>query len=164
MSIKESKLIISEYDLNTDEATFEVVLEAIGKFGSAKRVLIEGLKPEYKYLKKLSKLLAMLDEKETFDDEANDISILMHSIYKTVSKDSESSGEEFNSLLSRINVHHLSVMQRWVINDIGGREMIAKVTLEEPNHLRRKILESIKKYERLKELSPNLVIENKIKT
>ncbi|WP_321777674.1 hypothetical protein [Sulfurimonas sp.] len=162
MSIKEAKLIISEYDLNTDEDTFEVVLEVINKFGSARKVLMEGLKPEYKYLKRLSKLLAMLDEKETFDGEAEEISILMHSIYKTVSKDSESNGEDFNSLLTRIKVHHLTQMQRWVINDVGGREMIGKITHQEPNQLRRQILNSIKKYERLEE-SPNLVIENKLK-
>ncbi|WP_324172586.1 hypothetical protein [Sulfurimonas sp.] len=163
MSIKEAKLIISEYDLNTDEDTFEVVLEVINKFGSARKVLMEGLKPDYKYLKKLSKLLAMLDEKETFDGEAEEISIVMHSIYKKVSKDSESSGEDFNSLLARVKVHHLPQMQRWVINDIGGRKMIGKVTLQEPNQLRRQILNSIKKYQRLEEL-PNLAIENKLKS
>ena len=44
MGIKEAKIIIDEYGLNTDEATIEIVLDAINKFGSAKNVLIEGLK------------------------------------------------------------------------------------------------------------------------
>ncbi len=152
MSIKEAKLIISEYDLNTDEATFEVVLDVINKFGSAKKVLVEGLKPDYKYLKKLSKLLAMLDEEEASGTEAEEISTLMHNIYKQVSIDSKSSGEDFNSLLARIKIHHLPEIQRWVINDIGGREMISKVTLQEPNQLRRQILNSITKYQRSAEL------------
>ena len=163
MSIKEAKLIISEYDLNTDESTFEVVLEVINKFGSAKNVLIEGLKDEYKYLKKLSKLLAMLDEKKKYDSEVEEISTLMHAIYKTVSMDSESKGEDFDLLLRRVQIHHLSQMQRWVMNDIGGREMIGKIIYQEPNHLARQILNSINKYQRLLESSPNLLIENKLK-
>jgi len=61
MSIKEAKIIIDEYGLSTNEDTIEIVLEVISKFGSARAVLVEGLKPKYQYLKKLSKLLAMLE-------------------------------------------------------------------------------------------------------
>jgi len=91
VSIKEAKIIIDEYGLNTDEETIEIVLDLINKFGSARNILIEGLKPEYKFLKKLSKLLAMSGIKKTFDTDtdAEDIANLLHSIYKTVLKDSE---------------------------------------------------------------------------
>ena len=71
MSIKEAKIIIDEYGLNTDEETIEIVLDLINKFGSARNILIEGLKPEYKFLKKLSKLLAMSGVKKTFDTDTD---------------------------------------------------------------------------------------------
>ena len=164
MSIKEAKLIINEYDLSADEDTYEIVLESINKFGSARNVLIEGLKPEYKYLKKVSKLLAMLDEKPSYDADAEDISKLMHTIYKTVSRDSQASGEDFMKLMASINVRETfapSQMQVWVMNYIGGRELIANITKQEPNQLKRRILDAIKKYQRLAEVSSSLEIENK---
>nr|WP_321268075.1 hypothetical protein [uncultured Sulfurimonas sp.] len=163
MSIKEAKLIINEYDLSADEDTYEIVLESINKFGSARNVLIEGLKPEYKYLKKVSKLLAMLDEKPIFDTQAEDISKLMYKIYKTVSNDSASSGEDFTKLMASINVRKTfnpSDMELWVMNYIGGRELIANITLQEPNQLKRRILEAIKKYQKLTEMPSTLAIGN----
>lgn len=161
--MKEAKLIIQEYGLSTDEETFEVVLEVINKFGTARNILIEGLKPEYKYLKKLSKLIAMLDEKQTFDLEAEQLSSLMHSINHVVSKDSESRGEDFLTLLSRLDIKKTfnpSVMQLWVMNYLGGREFIAKINLQDANQLLRRIINAIEKYQRTPELSTNLSIEN----
>ncbi len=165
MSIKEAKIIIDEYGLNTDEDTIEIVLEAIDKFGSAKNTIIEGLKPEYKYLKKLSKLLAMLDEKQTFDIETEEIAVLLHEINKVVSKDSQSKGEDFLELLRRINIRETfkpSKMQLWVMQYLGGRELIAKINLQDANQLNRRILNAIEKYNRLPELSQSLQIENKL--
>jgi len=161
--MKEAKLLIEEYGLSTDEATFEVVLEVINKFGTARNVLIEGLKPEYQYLKKLSKLLAMLDEKPVYDTKAEEISQLMHSINHVVTKDSEEKGEDFLKLLNALNIREtfkLSDMQIWVMNYIGGRELIAKVNLQEANQLLRRIISAIQKYERSPELSSSLAIEN----
>ena len=51
MSIKEANVIIEEYGLSMGENTIEIVLEAINKYGSAKNVLLEGIKPKYQYLK-----------------------------------------------------------------------------------------------------------------
>ena len=161
--MKEAKLLIEEYSLSTDEATFEVVLEVINKFGSARNVLIEGLKPKYMYLKKLSKLLAMLDEKPVYDMQAEEISQLMHSINHVVTKDSEKKGEDFLTLLNALNIRkvfNLSEMQIWVMNHIGGRELIAKINLQEANSLIRRIIIAIEKYERNPELSESLSIEN----
>jgi hypothetical protein len=161
--MKEAKLIIEEYGLSTDEETFEVVLEVIAKFGTARNVLIEGLKPEYKYLKKLSKLIAMLDEKQSYDLEAEEISNLMHSINHVVTKDSESRGEDFLSLLDKLNIRKTfnpSDMQVWVMNYLGGREFIAQVNLQDANQLLRRITNAIEKYERTPELSSGLAIEN----
>lgn len=161
--MKEAKLIIEEYGLSTDEETFEVVLEVISKFGTARNVLIEGLKPEYKYLKKLSKLIAMLDEKQSFDEEAEQISSLMHSINHVVSKDSESREEDFLTLLSRLDIKKTfnpSDMQLWVMNYLGGREFIAKVNLQDANQLLRRIINAIEKYERTPDLTQSLAIKN----
>ena len=161
--MKEAKLLIEEYGLSTDEATFEVVLEVIDKFGSARAVLIEGLKPQYQYLKKLSKLLAMLDEKPVYDTQAEEISLLMHSINHVVTKDSEKQGEDFLSLLNKLDIRQSfnpSDMQIWVMNYIGGRELIAKINLQEANQLLRRIINAIEKYERSPELSSSLAIEN----
>lgn len=161
--MKEAKLIIEEYGLSTDEETFEVVLEVLAKFGTARNVLIEGLKPEYKYLKKLSKLIAMLDEKQSYDLEAEEISNLMHSINHVVTKDSESRGEDFLSLLDRLDIRKTfnpSDMQVWVMNYLGGREFIAQVNLQDANQLLRRITNAIEKYERMPELSSNLAIQN----
>lgn len=163
--MKEAKLIIQEYGLSTDEETFEVVLEVINKFGTARNVLIEGLKPEYKYLKKLSKLIAMLDEKQTFDLEAEQLSSLMHSINHVVTKDSESRGEDFLTLLSRLDIQKTfnpSDMQLWVMNYLGGRELIAQINLQDANQLIRRIINAIEKYQRAPELSTNLAIENNV--
>jgi len=156
MSIKEAKVIIDEYGLTTDEATIEIVLDAINKFGSAKNVLIEGLKPEYKFLKKLSKLLAMLDVKQSFDADCEKIANLMHSIYKVVLKDSITRGEDFTELLSKINVRKsfkVDDMQIWVMQHLGGREFIAKINYQDANLLHRKIKDAIEKYKRLPEPS-----------
>jgi len=161
--MKEAKLIIEEYGLSTDEETFEIVLEVIQKFGTARNVIIEGLKPEYKYLKKLSKLVAMLDEKQTYELEAEKIATLMHDINKVVSRDSESKGEDFLSLMNRINIResfHPTDMQLWVMNFLGGRELLAKVNLQESNQLLRRITNAIEKYQRTPELSSTLAIEN----
>ncbi len=165
MSIKEAKVIIDEYGLNTDEDTIEIVLDAINKFGSAKNVILEGLKPQYKYLKKLSKLLAMLDEKQSFDVEAEKIATLMHDIYKVVSLDSRKTGEDFLELLKKINVRKTfnpTDLELWVMNHIGGRELIAKINYQDPNLLNRKILDAIEKYKRFPTSSQDLQIEHKI--
>ena len=164
MSIKEAKIIIDEYDLTTDETTYEIALEAINRFGSAKNVLIEGLKPEYKFLKKLSKLLAILGEEKTSnDDEAEEIATLMHSIYKVVLKDSISRGEDFLELMKKINVRksfEVSEKQLWVMQYLGGREFIANINYEDANLLNRKINDALKRYNQLIESSSNLQITN----
>jgi len=163
MSINEAKIIIDEYGLTMNENTNQIVLDLINKFGNARNVIIEGLKPEYKFLKKLSKLLAMLDEKQTYDTESENIAILMHDIHKVVSKDSEEKGEDFLTLLSRINVRQTfkpTAMQLWVMQYIGGRELIAKINLQDPNQLNRRITNAIQKYHRLPELTDNLQIQN----
>ena len=159
MSIKEAKVVIDEYGLTTDETTIEVVLEVIQKFGSAKNVLIEGLKPKYMYLKKLSKLLAMLDVKPSNDVEAEKIASLMHSIYKVVLQDSIKTGEDFTELLSKINVRKsfdVNSMQLWVMQYLGGREFIAKINYEDPNNLNRKIRDAINKFQTLPQSSSDL--------
>jgi len=165
VSIKQAKIIIDEYGLNRDEDTIEIVLETINKFGNAKNVLIEGLKPEFKYLKKLSKLLAMLDEKQSYDLEAEKIATIMHDIHKVVLRDSEAKGEDFLDLLSRINVRETfnpSDMQLWVMQYLGGRDLIAKINLQDANQLQRRILNAISKFNRLPELSDTLAIENNL--
>jgi len=165
MSIQEAKIILEEYGLSTNEDTIEIVLEAINKYGSARNVLIEGLKPQYQYLKKLSKLLAMLDEKQTYDIEAEQIANLLHDIHKVVSQDTQTRGEDFLSLLSRINVRETfnpSDIQLWVMQYLGGRDLIAKINLQDANQLNRRIKNAIEKYKRLPELTSNLAIENSV--
>ncbi len=163
MSINEAKIILEEYGLSTNEDSIEIVLEAIDKFGSARNVLIEGLKPEYQYLKKLSKLLAMLDVKENHDSEAEKIAILMHDINKVVTLDAQSKGKDFLTLLKAINVRKTfnpTDMQLWVMQYLGGRDLIAKINLQEANQLNRRIINAIEKYKRTPELTSNLSIEN----
>lgn len=164
MSIKEAKLIVNEYDLSTDESSFEIALEALAKFGSARAVLVEGLKPEYKYLKRASKLLAMLDEKPQRDAEADKISSLMYDIYKTVSNDSKSRGEDVRELMAAINVRKTfnpSDKELWVMNYLGGREFILNITYQEPNALNRKIVQALNRYENLAETPTQNAIENR---
>ena len=163
MSIQEAKIVLEEYGLSTNEDSIEIVLEAIDKFGSARNVLIEGLKPEYQYFKKLSKLLAMLDVKQNYDGEAERIAILMHDIHKLVTKDAQTQGEDFLNLLSRINVRKTfnpNNMQLWVMEYLGGRNLIAKINLQDANQLNRRILNAILKYKRQPELSDSLAIQN----
>lgn len=161
MSIKEANIIIEEYGLKPNESTIEIVLEAIDKYGNARNVLLEGLKSEYQYLKKLSKLLAMLDTKPIYDKDSEAIANLMHSIYKIVSRDSETKGEDFFDLLRRINVRETfkpTALQLWVMEYLGGRNFIAEINFQEPNALHRKIQTAIKKYELTPELTGNLII------
>ena len=163
MSIKEANIIIDEYGLTANESTIEIVLESINKFGNARNVLLEGLKPEYQYLKKLSKLLAMLKTKPTYDKDAEAIASLMHNIYKIVSRDSKEKNENFLDLLRRINVRKTfkpSAMEIWVMEYLGGRKFIAEINFQEPNELHRKIENAIKKYEQTPEDSRSLMIEN----
>jgi len=163
MSIKEANVIIEEYGLSMGENTIEIVLEAINKYGSAKNVLLEGIKPKYQYLKKLSKLLAMLDEKQNFDLEAEKIAILLHDIHKVVLKDSQSKGENFLTLLKTINVRKTfnpTAMELWVMQYLGGRELIADINLQDANQLNRRIRNAIEKYKQNPELGSDLLIQN----
>lgn len=153
MSMQEAKLIIEEYNLSSDEQSLQTVLEVLQKFGSAKAVLIEGLKPKYQYLKKLSKLLAMLEDVQDEDDsEAERIVTLMHDIYKVVLRDAEHKGEPFLELMRRINVRETfkpTPKELWVMQYLGGRELIANITYEEPNKLLRDVKSALQKYETL---------------
>jgi len=105
----------------------------------------------------------MFDEKQSYDLEAEEISNLMHSINHVVTKDSESKGEDFLSLLDRLNIRKTfnpTDMQVWVMNYLGGREFVAQVNLQDANQLLRRITNAIEKYERMPELSSNLAIQN----
>ena len=87
----------------------------------------------------------------------------MHDIHKVVLKDSLSKGEDFLNLLSRINVRETfkpSKMELWVMQYMGGRDLIAKINLQDANQLQRRILNAISKYNRLPDLSDELLIEN----
>ncbi|WP_455756137.1 hypothetical protein [Sulfurimonas sp.] len=169
--MKEAKLIIEEYGLNTDEETFEIVLEVLEKFGSARNVIIEGLKPEYKYLKKLSKLVAMLSDKKLYEtteeemitQEAEELSILMHNIYQIVSRDSKDKNEDFSKLMSSINIRKTfnpTNKQLWIMNYLGGREFISKISFQESNKLIRMIISAIEKYKSETDESSTLAIKS----
>jgi len=163
VSIKEANVIIEEYGLSMGENSIEIVLEAINKYGSARNVLLEGLKPKYQYLKKLSKLLAMIDEPQSFDLEAEKIAILLHDIHKVILQDSQSKGADFLTLLKTINVRktfHPSDMELWVMQYLGGRELIADINLQDANQLNRRIRSAIEKYKQNPELASDLVIQN----
>jgi len=163
MSIKEANVIIEEYGLSMGEDSIEIVLEVINKYGSARNVLLEGLKPKYQYLKKLSKLLAMLDESNNFDLEAEKIAILLHDIHKVVLQDSQNKGEDFLTLLKTINVRKTfnpSSMELWVMQYLGGRELIADINLQDANQLGRRIRSAIEKYKQNPKLGDDLMIQN----
>ena len=163
MSIKEANVIIEEYGLSMGENTIEIVLEVINKYGSARNVLLEGIKPKYQYLKKLSKLLAMMDEPQNFNLEAEKIAILLHDIHKVVLQDSLSKGEDFLTLLKTINVRKTfnpTDMELWVMQYLGGRELIADINLQDANQLGRRIRSAIEKYKQNPELASDLVIQN----
>jgi len=160
----QAKTVLTEFQIAMSDDSFEYALEAINKFGNAKNVILEGLKPEYKYLTRLSKLLALINEKESFSDDAETIASLIYAIYKRVSEDSEKMDEDFMSLMTRINIRKTfnpSEMELWVMNHIGGRELISKVTYEDPNLLHKKIVNAIKMYKRLPKPSADLALENK---
>ena len=162
MSIKDANVIIEEYGLSTSEETIEIVLEVINKFGTARAVLLEGLKPKYQYLKKLSKLLAMLDEKPNHDEEAEKIATLLHDIHKVILRDAALKGEDFMQLLRKINVResfHPTPMQLWVMQYLGGRELIADINLQDANQLNRRIVAAIEKY---KLISSNTLLDNSL--
>ena len=163
MSIKEANVIIEEYGLSMGENTIEIVLEAIDKYGSAKNVLLEGIKPKYQYLKKLSKLLAMLDKPQDFDLEAEKIAVLLHDIHKVVLRDSQNKNESFLTLLRAINVRKTfnpTAMELWVMEYLGGRELIANINLQDANQLNRRIRAAIEKYKQNPELGSSLAIQN----
>ena len=163
MSIKEANVIIEEYGLSMGENTIEIVLEVINKYGSARNVLLEGIKPKYQYLKKLSKLLAMMDEPQSFNLEAEKIAILLHDIHKVLLQDSLSKGEDFLTLLKTINVRKTfnpTDMELWVMQYLGGRELIADINLQDANQLGRRIRSAIEKYKQDPELASDLVIQN----
>ena len=162
--MREAKIILEEYGIPVNEESLEVAMDAVEKFGSAKNVLIEGLKPEYLYLKKFSKLLAIMDEKQTYDIEAEDVATLLHDINRTILNDSQSKGEDYMKLLASINIRKTfnpTEMQIWVMNYIGGRELISEINKQEPNQLKRRIVAAIEKYKLLENKSEALGIENK---
>lgn len=152
--MKDAQLIIDEYSLPTNKDVFEIVLELLEKYGNAKNILIEGIKPKYQYLKKTSKVVAMLSNDEDGysleEMKAEKISLLMHSIYSVVQKDSREKGEAFLDLLNRINIRKTfnpSDEEIWVMQYLGGRSFIGKITLQDSNVLLNRITSAIKRYE-----------------
>ena len=105
----------------------------------------------------------MLDEKQNFDLEAEKIAILLHDIHKVVLKDSQSKGENFLTLLKTINVRKTfnpTAMELWVMQYLGGRELIADINLQDANQLNRRIRNAIEKYKQNPELGSDLLIQN----
>ena len=83
--------------------------------------------------------------------EARIIATLMHDINKIVLQEAESKGEDYYRLMMALNVRvsfSLTDKQAYVMNEIGGRDAIIKINTTEPNTLERKIIESLKRYER----------------
>jgi hypothetical protein len=83
--------------------------------------------------------------------EARVIASLLHDINKIVTQTAESKGIDYLQLMKAIRIResfNLTDKQAYVMNEIGGREVIMKINTTEPNTLERKIIESLKKYER----------------
>lgn len=86
-----------------------------------------------------------------YEAEATVIATLMHDINKVVIMEAESKGIDYYRLMMALNVREsfqLTDKQAYVMNEIGGREAIVKINTTEPNTLERKIIESLKRYER----------------
>jgi len=74
------------------------------------------------------------------------------------------SAQDFSDLLRRINVRETfkpSEMQLWVMQSLGGRDLIAKINFQDPNSLHRMIAKSIQSYKKLKEFPEPFQIESK---
>lgn len=85
------------------------------------------------------------------ESEACVIATLMHDINKIVIQESISKGEDYYRLMMALNVRksfHLTDKQAYVLNEIGGRDTIIKINTTEPNTLERRIIESLKRYDR----------------
>ena len=86
-----------------------------------------------------------------YEAEASVIATLMHDINKIVIQESEAKGVGYYELMMALNVRksfQLTEKQAYVMNEIGGREAIMKINTTEPNTLERKIIESLKRFDR----------------
>lgn len=85
------------------------------------------------------------------EHEARIIVAILHDINKVITKDSQAKGEDYVKLMAVCNIavsFNLTQKQVYVMNDIGGRELIMKINETEPNMIERKTVDSIKKYEK----------------
>lgn len=85
------------------------------------------------------------------EHEAKIIATLLHDVNKVVTVESQAKGIGYVQLMRAIDIRatfNLTPKQSYVMNEIGGREAIMSINTTEPNTLERKIIESLKKYER----------------
>ena len=79
-------------------------------------------------------------------------------------RDSIEKDEDFTTLLSQINVRktfEVNDMQLWVMQHLGGRELISKINYQDANTLHKNIKDAIQQYKRLEKL-PIAIIKNKV--
>ena len=102
------------------------------------------------------------DEPESDTEyEARVIATLMHDIQKVVTTESQAKGLDYVKLMRVVDIRttfRLTPQQAYVMNEIGGREIIMRINNFEPNILENKITEALKKYKREK---TNKAIEGK---
>lgn len=105
----------------------------------------------YKGIDRVSIVAKRFTPESYHESEARVIATLMHDINKIVLSEAESKGEDYYRLMMALNVRksfQLTDKKAYVMNEIGGREAIIKINTTEPNTLERKIIESLKRYER----------------
>lgn len=163
MSYSQARELMHSIEANDTESNFEVALEVISKYGSCRNAMMQAVKIDYKRRDEL--LYALLGESESQDVSpiVKELAKKMHSINRQISADAEARGEDYFKLLKAANIREavdLSDLEVWVLNEIGGREVISRVNRFEPNNLHRILESAVKKYQNRIEHAPMNAIEN----
>ncbi|MBU0631381.1 hypothetical protein KKA17_01935 [bacterium] len=159
--MKSVKILADEYGLDTEEYTIELLLELLDKFGSLNNVLKEGLKPEYKFLKKRSKIIAMLGD-SLLDEDSHKIDNFIsycHALNHAISTQAITMAYSYEELLNKLKIKETISKWKeseeeinetdWVLNRLGGKNFIKTIILQEPNQLRKNVKLVFDQYARI---------------
>lgn len=171
--MKAVKILSDEYNVDTDEHTIELLLELLNKYGSLNNVLKEGTKQQYQFLKKRSKIIAMLGD-DLHDDEyakADALINYIHALNREIQADASTTAWSYDELLQDLKLKETLDKCKemsessdeifWVLTRLGGKEFIKKINFQEPNQLRKNVKYVFDQYTRIPpEKRHDLALEN----
>lgn len=158
-ALKAVQILADEFEVERNEYTIELLMELLETYGSVTMVIKEGLKPEYKFLKKLSKIIALQkdDSDKEYEYKTNRLINYIHELNAAIGNEAvigKKSYQELLNLLKLKETMQLAMKQDtnemyWVIVRVGGKALVKNINVQEINPLREKIKAVFEQYNHL---------------